>query len=316
MLILSWLVFLVATSATAAPAPLRALQTAGDPVLVGAGDIASCDLPGDEATARLLDGIDGTVFTAGDDAYESGTAAEFQNCYDPTWGRFKARTRPTPGNHDYVSPGAAPYYAYFGANAGPKGKGYYSYDLGAWHIIALNSEIAIQTGSEQERWLRTDLAANKAICVLAYWHEPLFSSGWHGNDRRTQAVWRDLYEFGVSVVVNGHDHDYERFAPQTPDGQADPVRGIRELVVGTGGAWLRPIDRVWANSEVHDSQTWGVVQLTLHPTSYDWEFIPVEGKTFRDSGTAACVGAPPAASTATPEAAPGTLDLLFALGLP
>ncbi len=302
MLILAGLVILVAAGTTASPAPSRAFQVEGDPVLVGAGDIASCDSPGDEATARLLDDIEGTVFTAGDDAYESGAAAEFEKCYDPTWGRFKARTRPTPGNHEYASAGAAPYYAYFGASAGPRGKGYYSYDLGAWHLIALNSSVAIYTGSEQERWLRADLAANKAICVLTYWHIPLFTSGQHGIDLRTQGIWRDLYEFGVSVVINGHDHDYERFAPQSPTAELDPERGIREFVVGTGGAWLRSFYRILANSEVHDSQTWGVIKLTLHPTSYDWEFIPVEGKTFRDSGTAACVGAPPLAATATPDA--------------
>jgi len=212
----------------------------GDPVLAGAGDIADCDdLSGAEATAKLLEKIPGTVFTVGDNAYPSGTAQQFRDCYGPTWGRFKSRTRPTPGNHEFHSGGATPYFDYFGANAGDPAKGYYSYDLGAWHIVALNSECAeaggCQAGSPQEIWLRQDLAAHPAACALAYWHKPLFSSGAkHGNDPEMKPFWQDLYAARATVVLNGHDHDYERFAPQDPEGKPDPALGIREFVVGTG----------------------------------------------------------------------------------
>jgi 3',5'-cyclic AMP phosphodiesterase CpdA len=258
-------------------------------VLVGAGDVAVCGSKGAEATAKLLDVISGTVFVAGDAAYGSGTARQFRDCYGPTWGRHKARTRPSPGNHEYNTKDAVPYFEYFGANAGEVGKGYYSYDLGVWHIIALNSNIPAGRGSEQMKWLRADLAANEASCTLAYWHHPLFSSGEHGNEYVMLEAWRVLYEYKADVVLNGHDHSYERFAPQTPQGKADPGRGIREFVVGTGGAHLRGFERIRPNSEVRNSDTWGVLKLTLHPAGYDWEFVPVAGKSFRDSGSAACV---------------------------
>jgi hypothetical protein len=266
-----------------------------DPVLVGAGDIAECWLSffngtgGAKATARLLDDIDGTVFTVGDHAYQKGTAEEFQNCYTPTWGRHKARTHPTPGNHDYDTKNAAPYYAYFGATAGEAGKGYYSYELGAWHVVALNSNLTADAAAGQEQWLRKDLAVHRTLCTLAYWHHPVFSSGRHGNGPRMQTIWSVLYEFGVDVVVNGHDHDYERFAPQTPTGQLDPKHGIREFVVGTGGAHVRQFKTIQPNSEIRDASTWGVLKLVLHPASYEWEFIPVVGSTFRDAGSAECV---------------------------
>jgi 3',5'-cyclic AMP phosphodiesterase CpdA len=265
------------------------------PVLVGAGDIAECwfelfnGTRGAEATATLLDRIEGTVFTVGDHAYRKGTTEEFQTCYTPTWGRHKARTRPTPGNHDYNTNNAVPYYAYFGANAGEASKGYYSYDLGTWHIVALNSNLTANAAAGQEQWLREDLAAHKTLCTLAYWHHPVFSSGEHGNGHRMRAIWPVLYAFGVDVVINGHDHDYERFAPQTPDGVSDPTRGIREFVVGTGGAHLRRFKTIQPNSEVRDTATWGVLKLILHPASYEWEFIPVAGGTFRDGGNAPCV---------------------------
>lgn len=264
-----------------------------DPVLVGAGDIASCDERGDEKTARLLDGISGTVFTVGDNAYESGRAREYRRCYKPSWGRHKARTRPAPGNHDYRSSSAAPYYDYFGQKAGPAGRGYYSYDLGAWHVISLNSNVAAEEGSPQYEWLREDLAANQSGCTVAYWHHAVFSSGEHGNDPTMAQTWKLLDESGVDVALVGHDHDYERFAPQNYDGTADP-NGIRQFVVGTGGRHLRPFSNVRANSEVRNSNTRGVLKLTLHPTSYDWKFVPESGKTFSDSGSAACVEAAPA----------------------
>ena len=278
--------------------PLAAAGESGDPILVGAGDIAACGSRGDEATALLLDQIlgetDGTVFAAGDNLNSGGSLEEFRLCYGPTWGRFKARTRPVPGNHEYVTPYAAGYFDYFGKRAGPRGLGFYSYDLGAWHIVALNSSIGSPPGSPQDRWLRADLEANQATaCTLAYWHHPVFGS--YDRDRESARLMRDawkiLYEYGVDVVVNGHFHYYERFAPLDADGRADPQQGIREFIAGTGGAAQpkRLGETIHPNSEVRDNSTWGLLKFTLHPTRYDWEFIPVEGGTFHDSGSAACV---------------------------
>jgi hypothetical protein len=244
------------------------------------------------------------VFTAGDNVYPNGTTAEFNTSYQSTWGRHRARTRPSPGNHDYNSSGATPYYNYFGANAGPAGRGYYSYNLGAWHILSLNSEVPAGPGSAQEQWLRADLATNTATCTLAYWHRPLFSSGsGYGNDPSTRALFQALYEFGADIVISGHDHNYERFGPQDPNGQADPT-GIREFVVGTGGVALRPIGTIRPNSEVRNATTYGVLKLTLDPTSYIWEFIPIAGQTFRDSGSAACFTRGP-----PPDGTQGTLNV-------
>src|SRR5579872_3327837 len=264
-------------------------------VLVGAGDIASCDdLRGAEATAKLIDGIPGTVFAVGDLAYPDGSDEQFAKCYGATWGRFKDRTRPAPGNHEYHSDGASGYVRYFGAAAGDPTKAYYSYDLGAWHIIALNSECeavgGCGVGSQQEQWLRQDLNAHPAKCTLAYWHKPLFSSGAaHGNDPEVKALWDALYAANVDVVLNGHDHDYERFAPQDPSGNLDSQRGIREFVVGTGGKNShRSFAAPKPDSEVRQADTFGVLKVTLHATSYDWEFVPEAGKTFSDFGTGAC----------------------------
>ena len=266
-----------------------------DPVLVGAGDIASCDdLRGAEATAKLIEKIPGTVFAVGDLAYPDGSDAQFAKCYGPTWGRFKDRTRPAPGNHEYHNSGASAYARYFGRAAGdPKG-GYYSYDLGAWHIIVLNSECSEVGGcgpsSPQGQWLREDLAKHSVTCTLAYFHKPLFSSGAkHGNDPDMKPLWDLLYHGGTDVVINGHDHDYERFAPQDPDGRADPEHGIREFVVGSGGKNShRSFGIPKPNSEARNADTFGVLQLTLHPTSYEWKFVPEEGKTFTDSGSGKC----------------------------
>jgi hypothetical protein len=233
------------------------------------------------------------VLTTGDNAYPVGAATDFLACYDPTWGRHLARTRPSPGNHEYYTDGAAPYFAYFGPNAGTPGRGYYSFDLGDWHVVALNSNIDFAAGSAQDRWLRADLAASHSRCTLAYWHHPLFSSGAHGNNPPLIDVWRILYAFGVDVVVNGHDHDYERFGRQTPGAVADPARGIRQFVVGTGGTPLRPFGAVRANSRVRDSATHGVLKLTLHAADYDWDFVPIKGQTFRDSGHGTCAGGAP-----------------------
>jgi len=266
-----------------------------DPVFVGAGDIASCDdLSGAYATAKLIEKIPGTVFAVGDLAYPQGTDEQFAKCYGPTWGRFKDRTRPAPGNHEYGTRGASGYARYFGTAAGDPDKAYYSYDLGQWHILSLNSECAKVGGcdeaSPQGKWLQQDLAQRVAGCTLAYFHKPLFSSGLaHGNDREVKPLWDMLYHASADIMINGHDHDYERFAPQDPNGKPDPDHGIREFVVGSGGknthrffAATRP------NSEIRNSDTYGVLKLTLHPKSYDWQFVPQEGKTFTDSGSGTC----------------------------
>jgi len=276
--------------------PGTVLAQTADPVLVGAGDIAGCSWTQDESTAQLLDGISGTVFTLGDNTYPNSALTEFNDCYGPTWGRHKDRTRPSPGNHDYNTAGAEGYYTYFGSAASPLDTncssnclGYYSYDLGAWHIIALNSEIPHGVGTTQEQWLRADLAANQSACTLAYWHKPRFGSGFHGNNTGFQPFWQALYDYEADVVLNGHEHIYERYALQDPNGQADPTKGIREFVVGTGGTGLnKTLSGPQPNTEVLNNTSHGVLKLTLHATSYDWEFIPIAGQTFTDSGSAAC----------------------------
>jgi 3',5'-cyclic AMP phosphodiesterase CpdA len=273
---------------SAAPTPVLV----GDPVLVGAGDIASCASDGDEATAALLDEVAGVVFTVGDNVYDRGTPREFATCYGPSWGRHRARTRPAPGNHDYLTAGARGYFWFFGALAGDPSRGYYSYDLGAWHVVALNSNCAFiggcDEGSPQLDWLRADLAAHPAACTLAYWHHPRFSSGPHGSTPALEPIFRALYEAGAELAVSGHDHTYERFAPQDPAGRPDWERGVRQFVVGTGGANHYGFGPPLPNSEVRSSGTWGVLKLTLRPASYDWEFIPVAGQDFRDAGSARC----------------------------
>jgi hypothetical protein len=255
----------------------------------GSGDIADCGVSGDEATAALLDGLDGYVFTLGDNVYPNGTATEYANCYgaQTTWGRHKDRTYPSAGNHEYNTLGATGYYGYFGARAGDPAKGYYSFDLGAWHVIVLNSNIARDVNSAQIQWLRADLAASTRACTIAYWHHPLFSSGSHGNNPSVQAFWDVLYEFNADVIMGGHDHDYERFAPQTPGAAADNARGIRQFVVGTGGKSLYAMGTAKANSQRYYNGTAGVLKLTLYEGGYGWQFIPVSGS-FTDSGSGTC----------------------------
>jgi acid phosphatase type 7 len=284
---LAMLTFGLPSSLLAGP-PVEVLGGPVDPVLVGAGDISTCENAGDTKTAALIEAISGTVFTAGDNAYPSGSDEDFASCYDPTWGAFKNRTRPTAGNHEYETPNAAGHFAYFGGAAGEPGEGWYAFDLGAWRIYALNSNCApvggCGAGSPQRQWLKADLAANPRTCVLAYWHHPRFSSGAHGNHPRVKGFWTALYAAGADVIINGHDHDYERFARQEPDGDPN-ASGIREFVVGTGGAERRPFADIKPNSQVRNAKTFGVLKLTLHPTSYDFEFVPQAGKTFTDART-------------------------------
>ena len=254
-------------------------------VLVGAGDIGICGSAAAEATARLLDGIEGVVFTAGDNAYPVGSAANFRDCYHPTWGRHRLRTRPTPGNHDYESPGAAPYFEYFGDNAGPAGLGYYSYRLGDWQIYALNSNVPMDDASPQVQWLRQQLTLNPSTCTLAIWHHPLFSSGPHGDNPVSRPLWQALHEAGAELVIVGHDHLYERFAPQDAAGRLDAA-GIRQFIVGTGGAALTGPVGLRANSDAAWTQH-GVLKLTLRADSYSWQFITGTGAA-ADVGGALC----------------------------
>ncbi len=285
----------------------QAVGQEGDAVLIGAGDIASCKSTHDEETASLVNGIDGTVATLGDNAYDSGTSAEYMNCYNPlsSWGSFKARTKPSAGNHEYYTAEAQGYFDYFGAAAGDPQKGYYSYDLGAWHVVVLNSncaEVSCAAGSPQEQWLRDDLAAHPTACTAAYFHHPRFASSGVGNNSAVMPFWEALYDADAEVVLNGHAHNYERFAPQTPGGQADPEGGIREFVVGTGGKSLNLFGTVRANSQVRINDAYGVIKLTLHPDSYDWQFVTAPGGAVADSGSGQCHGAssPPPSDTTPP----------------
>jgi hypothetical protein len=261
-------------------------SSVSDPVLVGAGDIASCNSKGDEETAQLLASISGTIFTAGDNVYPNGSASDFAKCFQPSWGQFLNRIRPAPGNHDYRTSNAAGYFAYFGSSAGKPGEGYYSYDLGTWHIVVINSNIARDAHSPQYAWLQQDLAAHRGANILAYWHHPRYSSGEHGDNTSMDPIWDLLCDAHTDVVIVGHDHDYERFAPINKDDQRDNANGIREFVVGTGGASHDHLTHVAPNSEVRGFDTYGVLKLTLHAHSYDWQFIPVAGQIFTDSGSA------------------------------
>jgi hypothetical protein len=259
-----------------------------DAVFVGAGDMAGCGLLAPEATAKLLDRIPGTVFTAGDNVYPAGTPVNYAQCYAPTWGRHLWRTLAVPGNHDYAEDRGASFFAYFGSAAGPPGLGYFSHTLGSWHVVMLNSMLPAQAGTPQYEWLRQDLEASTAICTVAIWHHPLFSSGQNGNSTFMRDVFSLMLQRGVDVVVNGDDHTYERFAPQDGNGRAN-ARGVREFIVGTGGYTLYERGKPQANSEVFENRTHGVLKLTLRSGKYDWEFVPIDGQTFRDAGSGSCV---------------------------
>jgi acid phosphatase type 7 len=282
------------------PAGVRAQDTAH---LLAAGDIATCDSQNDEATAKLLDGRVGTVAALGDTVYESGSRREFNRCYDPTWGRHKRRTRPAAGNHEYNTAGATGYFDYFGRRAGPRGKGYYSYELGDWHVVVLNSQLDSGTAQQaQEEWLKTDLAANRgATCTLAYWHHPHYSSGHNAivageaevsaelyEPAAVKRYFQLLYDEGAEIVLSGHKHNYERFAPQDANGNLRAANGVRQFVVGTGGRSTGGFDRIQKNSEVRNGATFGILDLTLRSDGYDWTFVPVAGKTFTDTGSGSC----------------------------
>jgi len=275
------------------PPPSFAPAAPGAAVLIGAGDIARCNSDQDEATATLLDALEGTVFTLGDNVYERGTVDEFRRCYDPAWGRHRDRTRfPVAGNHDWATAGAAGYLEYFGSAARPSGATWYSADLGSWHVIVLDSNCALVggcgAGSAQLEWLRADLAASASRCTVALWHHPRFSSGRQGDHEALDPMWRALYETGAELIVTGHDHNYERFAPQDPAANLDEARGIRQFVVGTGGTDLRSMRATQPNSEVSNADTHGVLRLELGADGYEWAFVPVAGATFTDTGTATC----------------------------
>ena len=266
---------------------------AGDPTLLAASDIASCWSSGDEAVARMLDTMPGPIAVPGDTEQNRGSADEFAGCYDPSWGRHKPRTYPAVGDHEYKTPGATGYFNYFGAAAGDYGKGWYSYDLGSWHIVVLNSNCAnvggCGAGSEQYEWLKDDLEQNGGDCIGAYWHHPLFSAGsLHGGLTRSRPFWNLLYQYGAEWALNGNDHAYQRFAPQTPTGALDREAGMRQFIVATGGTRLDALGAPLPNTEVQNNTAFGVLQLGLHEASYDWEFVPQPGKTFTDSGATPC----------------------------
>lgn len=264
--------------------------------VVAAGDIGEClGLPAATTapakTAALINPFDALVLTLGDHAYENGTPEEFANCFHPTWGAFKDKIRPTPGNHDYYTPNGDGYFAYFGAQAGPGRRGYYSFDLGGWHFISLDSVVEdTSAASEQYRWLVADLASSRdTLCTVAFWHYPLFNSGSrYGPTVKMKPFFEALYNGGVEIILSGHDHLYERFAPQTANGVADPARGVRQFVVGTGGHSRYSFGPPMANSEVRIDDAWGVLRLNLGAGRYSWEFLPVGGGAARDVGRDNC----------------------------
>lgn len=301
-----------APSAVGPPKPspaAPALVSGTTQVLIGAGDIASLSNLRDDSTALLLDSLvtanpDAVVFTAGDNANPDGSATDYANAYDPTWGRQKSRTRPAPGDRDYITAGAAGYFGYFGAAAGDPSQGYYSYDLGGWHVVVLNSQVSTAAGSAQESWLKADLAASPAQCTAAIWHVPLFSSTTGAASANVKPLWDALYAAGADVVLNANSKNYERFAPQSPAGAADATYGIREFIVGTGGTTSGTFGTTAANSQVRGAGAPGVLKLTLTDNGYSWNFLAIKGRTFTDSGSGTCHGAPPS-PTAPPVANPG-----------
>jgi calcineurin-like phosphoesterase family protein/iron/zinc purple acid phosphatase-like protein C len=290
-----WVLLILLLAATGlavtqlASAGTPAEPTAGDPVITAAGDISRHNLGNQVGTSNRVLAIDATIaLTLGDNQYPDGALADYLAFYDPTWGRFKSKTRPVPGNHEYKTPGAAGYFDYFGSLARPRGTSYYSFDLGGWHLVALDSNIARDPGSPQEEWLRADLEATNQQCVLAFWHHPRFSSGTvHGGNTSVGPFWNALYAAGADVILNGHEHNYERFGRQDPNARASAA-GIRQFVVGTGGASHYGFGPPDPNSEFRQASTFGVLKLTLHPSSYEWEFVSSAGEVVDSGGPDAC----------------------------
>ena len=271
--------------------PLAGLPATGSVTLSGAGDIAVCGSENDEATAGLLDDLPGLIFTTGDNAYDDGTPSEFEECFGTSWGRHRDRILPALGNHDVETERAGGYFGYFGGRAGDPRAGWYAVTLGSWRVLVLNSHCELIGGcgpeSAQGRWLARELETNATACTVALWHHPLFSTGDHGPTEAARPLWEILHPAGVDLVINGHDHSYERFAPLDAAGNPDP-EGIRQIVVGTGGAHLRGFPYEDPNSEARDHSTHGVLRLDLHDGSYDWRFIPVETGALSDSGSGTC----------------------------
>lgn len=286
------------TATAAAGPPTRLAPRVTGPILVAAGDVAcppgmprtrtQCNQANTAALVARLH--PDAVAALGDLQYETGALAAFRGSFDPTWGRFGARLHPALGNHEYGTPGAAGYFATFGARAGRPGEGWYSYALGSWHVVVLNAncdEVGCGAGSPQQRWLAADLARHPARCTLAYWHQPRFSSGLHGPDMAVAPLWRTLQAAGADVVLSGHDHDYERFAPQTDAGRLSPRHGMVQFVVGGGGRSLYPILFTRPNSRARAS-TFGVLRLVLGRDAYAWRFVGEPGERFRDAGVERC----------------------------
>ena len=286
-----------------AAAPAEQVALSGASAMLGVGDIASCSQRLGVETAMLVDSIlradsvakvQASVFTLGDNVYSSGTTEQFEKCFTPAWGDPKRRImkslHPTPGNHEYYTPNADPYYKYFGPAAGVVGKGYYSYDVAKWHIVVVNSELFVNSifsdsaRKAQLDWVTQDLKDHKALCTIAYWHHPRFSSGWHGNDARLNAMWQILYNDGVDLVLNGHDHDYERFAPVNPAGILDSAKGIAEIVAGTGGEDLRGFNAIVPNSVYRIEGRVGVLLLTLGDKEWRSAWVEVGGRVWDQAG--------------------------------
>ncbi len=286
-----------------AAAPAEQVALSGASAMVGVGDIASCSQRLGVETAILVDSIlradsvakvQAAVFTLGDNVYSSGTTEQFEKCFTPAWGDPKRRImkslHPTPGNHEYYTPNADPYYKYFGPAAGVVGKGYYSYDVAKWHIVVVNSELFVNSifsdsaRKEQLDWVAQDLKDHKALCTIAYWHHPRFSSGWHGSDARFNALWQILYADDVDLVLNGHDHDYERFAPVNPAGILDSAKGIAEIIAGTGGEDLRGFNAIVPNSVYRIEGRVGVLLLTLGDKEWRSAWVEVGGRVWDQAG--------------------------------
>jgi acid phosphatase type 7 len=262
------------------------------PVVIAAGDIASCNSSGDELTSRLVESIPGTLITLGNNAYQNGTERDYEKCFNPSWGQFLSRMKPAIGNLDYNTAGAEAFFDYFSTILGETDEAYYSYEVGNWQVIALDSNcvtVGCGVNSAQSRWLKSELQGSKSKCTLVYMHHPLFSSGRiSGSNKQVEPLWQVMYDSGVDVVLSAHERNYERFAPQTPQGRLDTAKGIREFVVGTGGRGLYGFGPAIPNSEVRNVSALGVLKLNLASDNYSWQFVPVAGKTFTDTGTEKC----------------------------